>query len=304
MTRPVPVPPADGGPASTSRLRHGSVADTPHPVPPGDNGDEADPGEIVAGAGEAGDAGRDAPPANLPSLEPVVTVVAEQPPTRPPAAGATGRPAGGQGVASGPVDTVTYSTVTDGTVADATVAEEKAAAEGKVPAEGKAPAENAVIDGSADGSAATVVAARLDDLARRVEELARLRRHDADLVDRLHAENTRLRAGELTEAMSPLLRGLMRLHDQMTSLGADDGQSVAGILRTQLLQIMDVAVDVRPYTAVVGMPFDPARHVGVRRIGTDDAKRDRTIARTVKPGFVRGESIVVRPAEVEVFRAH
>ncbi|WP_235433280.1 nucleotide exchange factor GrpE [Protofrankia coriariae] len=310
MTRPVPVPPADGGPASTSRLRHGSVADTPHPVPPGDNGDEADPGEIVAGAGEAGDAGRDAPPADLPPVEPVVTVVAEQPPTRPPAAGATGRPAGGQGVASGPVDTVTDSAVTDsavtdGTVADATVAEEKAAAEDEVPAdENEVPAENAVIDGSADGSAAAAVAVRLDDLARRVEELARLRRHDADLVDRLHAENTRLRAGELTEAMSPLLRGLMRLHDQMTSLGADDGQSVAGILRTQLLQIMDVAVDVRPYTAVVGMPFDPARHVGVRRIGTDDAKRDRTIARTVKPGFVRGESIVVRPAEVEVFRAH
>ncbi len=145
---------------------------------------------------------------------------------------------------------------------------------------------------------------RLDDLAHRVEELVRLRRHDADLVDRLHAENTRLRAGELTEAMSPLLRGLMRLHDQMTSLGADDDQSIAGILRTQLLQVMDVAVDVRPYTAVVGTPFDPARHVGVRRIGTDDAERDRTIARTVRPGFVRGESIVVRPAEVEVFRAH
>ncbi len=156
-------------------------------------------------------------------------------------------------------------------------------------------------DIAAAGAAATI---RLDDLSQRVEELARLRRHDADLVDRLHAENARLRAGELTEAMAPLLRGLMRLHDQMTSLGADDGQSVAGILRKQLLQAMDVAADVRPYTAVPGMPFDPARHVGVRRVGTDDPGRDRTIARTVKPGFVRGESTVVRPAEVEVFRAH
>jgi molecular chaperone GrpE (heat shock protein) len=144
----------------------------------------------------------------------------------------------------------------------------------------------------------------LDELARRVEELARLRRHDADLVDRLHAENSRLRQGELTEAMAPLLRQLMRLHDQMTSLGGDDGQSVAGILRGQLLQALDLAADVRPYTAVPGMPFDPARHVGLRRVGTDDRSRDRTIARTVKPGFVRGESTVVRPAEVEVYRAH
>ncbi|WP_239335209.1 nucleotide exchange factor GrpE [Frankia sp. CiP3] len=164
------------------------------------------------------------------------------------------------------------------------------------------PASVADLAGLTAVSAAATV--RLDELHQRVEELARLRRHDADLVDRLHAENTRLRAGELAEAMAPLLRGLMRLHDQMTSLGADDGQSVAGILRKQLLQVMDLAADVRPYTAVVGMPFDPARHTGMRRVGVDDPSRDRTIARTLKPGFVRGESTVVRPAEVEVFRAH
>ncbi|HMA47782.1 MAG TPA: nucleotide exchange factor GrpE [Frankiaceae bacterium] len=58
----------------------------------------------------------------------------------------------------------------------------------------------------------------------------------------------------------------------------------------------------RPYTAVPGMPFDPARHTGLRRVPTEDAARDGTIARTVKPGFVRGGVAVVRPAEVEVFR--
>jgi molecular chaperone GrpE (heat shock protein) len=155
-----------------------------------------------------------------------------------------------------------------------------------------------------------VIPVRLDaatravtELERRVEELARLRRHDADLVDRLHAENSRLRQGELTEAMAPLLRGLIRLHDQMTSLGGDDPQSVAGILRGQLLQILDVTVDVRPYTAAPGAPFDPAIHLGVRGTPTDDPGRDRTIVRTVKPGFVRGDTTVVRPAETEVYRA-
>ncbi|HMA47781.1 MAG TPA: hypothetical protein VKP11_11390, partial [Frankiaceae bacterium] len=69
----------------------------------------------------------------------------------------------------------------------------------------------------------------------RLDELLRLRRHDVELVDRLHSDNTRLRQGELAEAMAPLLRGLLRLHDQMTSLGADDPHSVAGILRNQLL---------------------------------------------------------------------
>ncbi|WP_241255914.1 hypothetical protein [Candidatus Protofrankia californiensis] len=219
------------------------------------------------------------------SAEPVVADLAE-PPAEPP-------------VAQPPVaDAAVSETAVSGITLSETAVGEDAVAIGDAVGAG------AVDVPAFDVAVVTAAAMRLDDLAHRVEELVRLRRHDADLVDRLHAENTRLRAGELTEAMSPLLRGLMRLHDQMTSLGADDGQSIAGILRTQLLQVMDVAVDVRPYTAVVGTPFDPARHVGVRRIGTDDSERDRTIARTVRPGFVRGESILVRPAEVEVFRAH
>jgi molecular chaperone GrpE (heat shock protein) len=153
------------------------------------------------------------------------------------------------------------------------------------------------------GGLGAVQAVALERLAGRLDELVRLRHHDAELVDRLHAENSRLRAGELTEAMAPLLRGLIRLHDQMGSLGADDPQSVAGILRKQLLQVLDFAVDVRPYTAVPGGTFDPARHLGVRRVPTDDPSRDGTIARTVRPGFVRGETTVVRPAETEVYRA-
>jgi hypothetical protein len=83
-------------------------------------------------------------------------------------------------------------------------------------------------------------------VGRRLDELARLRRHDVELVDRLHEENGKLRQGELTEAMGPLLRGLIRLHDQMSSLGGDDPQSVAGILRKQLLQVLDISADVRP----------------------------------------------------------
>jgi molecular chaperone GrpE (heat shock protein) len=139
-------------------------------------------------------------------------------------------------------------------------------------------------------------------VGRRLDELARLRRHDVELVDRLHEENGKLRQGELTEAMGPLLRGLIRLHDQMSSLGGDDPQSVAGILRKQLLQVLDISADVRPYIAVPGSPFDPTRHLALRGIGTDEPARDRTIARGVRPGFVRGSSTVLRPAEAEVYR--
>jgi len=152
------------------------------------------------------------------------------------------------------------------------------------------------------GGAVSDLVEQLTVLARRVDELARLRRHDVELVDRLHEENTRLRQGELTEAMSPLLRGLIRLHDQMSSLGADDPQSVAGILRKQLLQVLDIAADVRPYIAVPGSQFDPTRHLALRGVATDEPNRDRTVARGVRPGFVRGTSTVLRPAEAEVYR--
>lgn len=154
-----------------------------------------------------------------------------------------------------------------------------------------------------DSAAAAADRLVLERLAESVDELVRLRRHDAELVDRLHAENSRLRGGELTEAMAPLLRGLVRLYDQMSSLGGEDSQSVAGILRKQLLQILDLAADVRPFTPEVGESFDPGRFLGVRRVATDDPALAGTVARTVRPGFVRGESTVIRPAETEVYRA-
>jgi len=171
------------------------------------------------------------------------------------------------------------------------------------PAGEPATAGSATVDPPAGAAAESETAATLRRLADRMDELTALRRHDVELVDRLHAENVRLRAGELSEAMTPLLRGLIRLHDQMSSLGGDDAQSVAGILRTQLLQILDLAADTRPYTVESGSSFDPALHVGVRRVPTDDPALDRTVARTVRPGFMRGESTVVRPAKVEVYRA-
>ncbi|OHV51892.1 hypothetical protein BCD48_09855 [Pseudofrankia sp. BMG5.36] len=167
---------------------------------------------------------------------------------------------------------------------------------------GGMPAGLAVGPPTPPGGAAGDLVEQLATLARRVDELARLRRHDVEMVDRLHEENTRLRQGELTEAMAPLLRGLIRLHDQMSSLGADDPQSVAGILRKQLLQVLDIAADVRPYIAVPGSQFDPTRHLALRGIGTDEPARDRTVARGVRPGFVRGTSTVLRPAEAEVYR--
>ena len=140
---------------------------------------------------------------------------------------------------------------------------------------------------------------RLDE---RLAELARLRSHDAGLVDRLHVELTKSRAGELTQALTPLLVGLVRLVDQMDSLASGDDKTVAGMLRRQLLQLLDTAAAVTPFAPGTGERFDPRLHTGVAAVPTDHLGQDGRVARVRRPGFRRGADALVRPADVEVFR--
>jgi len=144
---------------------------------------------------------------------------------------------------------------------------------------------------------------RMDDIVSATAELSRLRSRDTDLIARLHEDVTRLRSGEIATAMNPVVTGMIKLHDQMVSLGAlDDPASPVGMLRTQLLQIMELTCAVTPFTPAPGERFDASRHTGARRIPTTDASEDGTIASTIKAGFARADGSVVRVAEVEVHR--
>jgi len=145
-------------------------------------------------------------------------------------------------------------------------------------------------------------AAALAEMTAQLGELLRLRSGDIDLADRLYAENTRLRTGEFAVAVAPLHIGLLRLHDQMTSLADGDAASVAGMLRIQLLQILDTAAGLSPFEPRPGERFDSARHAGVGRAGTTDPAAEGTVAKTIKPGFERADGSVIRVAQVEVYR--
>ncbi|HEX9514691.1 MAG TPA: nucleotide exchange factor GrpE [Streptosporangiaceae bacterium] len=151
--------------------------------------------------------------------------------------------------------------------------------------------------------ALSALGGRMDDIASATAELSRLRSRDTDLIARLHEDVTRLRSGEIATAMNPVVTGMIKLHDQMVSLGAlDDPASPVGMLRTQLLQIMELTCAVTPFTPAPGERFDASRHTGARRIPTTDASEDGTIASTIKAGFARADGSVVRVAEVEVHR--
>jgi molecular chaperone GrpE (heat shock protein) len=149
----------------------------------------------------------------------------------------------------------------------------------------------------------TSLGSRVDELATAAAELARLRNRDAELIARLHDDVTRLRTGEIAAALNPVVTGMIKLHDQMVSLGAlNDPDSPVGMLHTQLLQTMELTCAVKPFCPAAGERFDASRHTGIRRIPTTDASADGTIAGTVRAGFARADGSVVRVAEVEVHR--
>ncbi len=134
-------------------------------------------------------------------------------------------------------------------------------------------------------------------------DLLRVRSRDTDLIARLHDDVTRLRSGEVAAALNPVVTGMIKLRDQMVSLGAlDDPASPVGMLHTQLLQIMELTCAVKPFTPSAGERFDASRHTGTRRKPTADPAADGTVASTIKAGFVRADGSVVRVAEVEVHR--
>jgi hypothetical protein len=185
------------------------------------------------------------------------------------------------------------------------LAEEANAERGEEPATAD-PADPDTVPASALAEVQTALmslGSKVDGLATTTAELARLRTRDTDLISRLHDDVTTLRSGEVAAALNPVVSGMIKLHDQMVSLGAlTDPASPVGMLYTQLLQTMELTCGVRPFSPARGDPFDASRHTGTRRIPTTDASADGTIADTIKAGFIRDDGSVVRVAEVEVHR--
>lgn len=157
--------------------------------------------------------------------------------------------------------------------------------------------------GAGEGSEA--IESLRDELAvlgRRVDELVRLADRREDLVDRLHADNQRLRAGEIAQVQAPILRELIRSYDVVVKLAGDSAAAKdLEFVRRGLLDSLERA-GVRLSAPEEGAPFDPGQQVAVERAETADPAADMTVARTLRPGFVQDGTRVLRPAEVAVQR--
>jgi molecular chaperone GrpE (heat shock protein) len=125
------------------------------------------------------------------------------------------------------------------------------------------------------------------------------------VIDRLYAENERLRTAESRTVPRPAVRELIKL--------ADDWRSRAVAVRenADLARLCDEVVEdvtmvlerqgVEEFDAEQGIEFDRRQHRAVGTRPTDDEALDGHVAATRRPGY-RDEERVVRFAEVVVFK--
>lgn len=151
----------------------------------------------------------------------------------------------------------------------------------------------------------------LADLSAALESANRGGAERENILGRLHEEAVGLRAGELRQAVNPLLREFMALRDdllktaghrrRMDDAGAND---VAGLLEGYADTIADILErhDVVAYQVNPGDPFDTKLHRALKAVEAATPELERTVVAMHKEGFLQGDR-VLRPAEVTVYRA-
>jgi molecular chaperone GrpE (heat shock protein) len=154
-------------------------------------------------------------------------------------------------------------------------------------------------------AAETVPAAAVapQGLERQLEHALNLARQRDGLIDRLHKENQLLRQGELRQALLPLLRDLVRLHDDLGKMieteppGAED----LTLVREALTEVLN-RYGITSFAPVPGEAYDSARHAVAEARASVDPSAERTVAAVTRVGFQREDGSIVRAAEVAVYR--
>jgi molecular chaperone GrpE (heat shock protein) len=196
--------------------------------------------------------------------------------------------------------------------------------------EPRAPGEEAVVepcppepaaDGPSDGPAPPDPLAELGrELAELGRELAGLRAeigraHDRaaareQIIDRLHEENQRLRAGERRLLLRPLLTDLQRLrHDILRTAdglpATFDAEAARGLLRSYAasLELSLERGGVNVMVPALGAAFDPSTQRATGTVPATDPEQEATVAEVVLDGYhdvETGRTVV--PAAVRIHR--
>jgi molecular chaperone GrpE (heat shock protein) len=147
-----------------------------------------------------------------------------------------------------------------------------------------------------------------DALARfdaRLAEAQRLLERQTEIAASLHAENQRLRAGELRQAQGALVVSVLRVFDdigQMASTASvpESGRDLGLAAEALADALARNGIERTPIEP--GAAFNPQVHRIARVESTDDPAGDRTVAQEVRPGFAWADGTVIRFPEVAVLR--
>lgn len=130
------------------------------------------------------------------------------------------------------------------------------------------------------------------------------------VIDRLHEENQRLRAGEAREFLRPVLADLRQLRDDLLGQARSVAEAMsAGNVAVLLESYADSMAIILERYGVIAVspqpraPFDPRRHCATGTMAAPGQELDGTIATVLSDGYedARADTVIV-PAKVIVYR--
>jgi molecular chaperone GrpE len=130
------------------------------------------------------------------------------------------------------------------------------------------------------------------------------------IIDRLHDENQRLRAGERQLVLRPVLVDLQQLHTELLRQARDlpatcTAEQASDLLRS-FAHSTELALErggVQVLSPSVGAVFDPAVHRAVEVVAAERPEDDGTVARVTGDGyFDTVQDRAISPATVHVRR--
>jgi len=157
-----------------------------------------------------------------------------------------------------------------------------------------------------DGPAlADELTGRLEKIEAQLTEFHRRSAHRESVIDQLHEENQRLRAGMGRIILEPVVTDLIRLHDQLARevrrLEAE-GQDYQLIwsFAEDVTQILE-RCGIEAFSAEPGDAFEGGRHRVLAVVPCDDESRHNTVAEVVAVGFAeRDTGRIRRPVQARI----
>ena len=149
------------------------------------------------------------------------------------------------------------------------------------------------------------LAGRLDTIQAQLTEFNRRSAHRESVIDQLHEENQRLRAGMGRLILDPVVTDLIRLHDQLArevrrlEAEGQDPQMI-GSFAEDVGQILE-RCGIDTFSAEPGDAFERDRHRVLAIVVCDEESRHNTVAEVVAVGFLeRDTGRIRRPVQARV----